>query len=162
MRKCWRCKTEKPDSEFYSNPHNRGGGRSSSCKPCDRAAATEWYRKNKKRALARAAEWQRAHPEEVKAHQKKIRARKWTKAFAAYGDRCVCCGETEPLFLTIDHINNDGAKHRKEIGQRNFLLWLSRNNYPPGFQTMCINCNLGKHRNKGICPHEVKRVAAIQ
>jgi hypothetical protein len=29
--------------------------------------------------------------------------------FAHYGEQCACCGESERLFLTIDHINNDGA-----------------------------------------------------
>ena len=29
-----------------------------------------------------------------------------------YGRACSCCGETEPAFLTIDHVNNDGAEHR--------------------------------------------------
>ncbi len=36
-------------------------------------------------------------------------------------------------------------------------MWLKANNFPPGFQTLCHNCNIGKHRNKGICPHKQKR-----
>jgi hypothetical protein len=66
---------------------------------------------------------------------------------------CVCCGEKEVRFLTIDHINNDGKNHRKEIrGQ--IAVWLKKNNYPQGFQTLCFNCNCGKSINKGICPHK--------
>lgn len=80
--------------------------------------------------------------------------------FETYGGYvCKCCGETEPLFLQIDHVNNDGAKHRKEVfgekvgsGQR-IYRWLRDNNFPEGFQVLCANCNLGKHRNGGICPH---------
>ena len=26
----------------------------------------------------------------------------------AYGDRCACCGETEPVFLTLDHVHGGG------------------------------------------------------
>ncbi len=59
-------------------------------------------------------------------------------------------------WLTIDHINNDGAAHRKEIGEggTNFYRWLRKNNYPLGFRTLCWNCNCGcrklKVLNKGI------------
>lgn len=91
------------------------------------------------------------------------------EAYAHYGGaRCACCGETEPLFLTIDHINGGGLKHRaeihKELGRKSmhrlsisastFLYWLRKNNYPEGFQVLCMNCNSGKFRNHGICPHK--------
>ena len=73
----------------------------------------------------------------------------------AYGGKCACCGETEPLFLEIDHINNDGNKHRAIIGTsgRIIIYWIIRNNFPADFQILCSNCNQGKRRNGGICPH---------
>jgi len=81
--------------------------------------------------------------------------------FNAYGGKkCNCCGEEEVLFLTIDHINNNGAKHRKEICKSGkasgtaIHLWLIKNNFPKGFQVLCANCRLGKHLNGGICPHK--------
>lgn len=75
--------------------------------------------------------------------------------FSHYGGYvCVCCGETEVAFLTLDHIGNDGAPHRKEIGHASIYRWLKRNGYPPGFQAMCLNCNRGKWMNGGICPHK--------
>lgn len=73
-----------------------------------------------------------------------------------YGRCCACCGEDEPLFLQIDHINNDGAAHRREQGIRGgdgIYYWLVTNNFPPGFQMLCANCNTGKFRNLGVCPH---------
>ncbi|KKM24391.1 hypothetical protein LCGC14_1605530 [marine sediment metagenome] len=80
-----------------------------------------------------------------------------------YGGICLCCGESELLLLTIDHIYEDGAEHRRQIfpnikgrtpGGDNFYRWLEKNQYPDGFQTLCYNCNIGKHRNGGICPHQ--------
>jgi hypothetical protein len=58
-------------------------------------------------------------------------------------------------FLTIDHENGDGAAHRRQIGQGSIVLyrWLRRNNYPPGFRTLCWNCNCATHKY-GICPHK--------
>jgi len=91
---------------------------------------------------------------------KQLRIKNRDKVFEAYGGPiCNCCGETELLFLTIDHINNDGATHRKELGGRNFggsrmHKWLIDNDFPPGFQILCANCQLGKHLNGGICPHK--------
>jgi len=79
--------------------------------------------------------------------------------YAAYGGaKCNCCGETELKFLTVDHINNDGAAHRKITGiGNNFFLWLRKNNFPSGFQILCFNCNCGKNVNKGICPHQLQK-----
>ncbi len=70
----------------------------------------------------------------------------------AYGGKCVCCGETTPEFLTIDHIFKDGAAHRREIGN-DLYPWLVRNGFPKDrFRLLCMNCNLaiGQH---GKCPH---------
>lgn len=73
-----------------------------------------------------------------------------------YGDRCACCGEENPAFWTIDHIEGGGNAHRREIGRGGLLRWLKKNNYPAGFQILCCNCNFAKWR-VGICPHRLAR-----
>ena len=73
--------------------------------------------------------------------------------FEYYGKKCACCGEDEIIFLTIDHINGGGTKHRKRIGNK-INRWLVSRKFPEGFQTLCFNCNWGKHINNGICPHK--------
>lgn len=80
------------------------------------------------------------------------------QAFDVYGGRkCACCGESILEFLQIDHVNDDGAEHRKEIGKYMigvaFYKWLKRNGYPPGYQVLCANCNIAKSRY-GQCPHQ--------
>lgn len=87
----------------------------------------------------------------------KVYARKIKKiCYDHYGCKCVCCGEQEPAFLSIDHIENDGAVHRREQGTKGsgtwLYLWLIRNNFPSGFQILCWNCQWGKQL-RGICPH---------
>lgn len=80
------------------------------------------------------------------------------RVFEAYGGYCcACCGEKERAFLTIDHIHNDGCKHRKEIGQSNCYRWLRDNDYPSGFQVLCMNCQWGRKNCNGVCPHQTKR-----
>jgi hypothetical protein len=69
-----------------------------------------------------------------------------------YGGKCMCCGETEPKFLTLDHVNNDGAKHRKEIGQSSIYRWVEINGFPKTIQILCFNCNMAKGLY-GKCPH---------
>jgi hypothetical protein len=70
------------------------------------------------------------------------------EVFEHYGSKCACCEEDTLEYLTIDHINNDGATHRKEIGTQIFP-WLKSNNYPNNFQILCFNCNYVK-RNDAI------------
>jgi hypothetical protein len=91
----------------------------------------------------------------------------WTKrklaAYAAYGGAaCACCGETEECFLSLDHVNDNGGQHRKEIGAANLYVWLERHHYPPGFRVLCMNCNMGRQRNGGVCPHEAKRLRLVK
>lgn len=80
-----------------------------------------------------------------------------------YGGRCACCEEKGLVFLNIDHIDENGAEHRRQIaphfknrvpGGDHFYRWLEKNNFPDGFQTLCYNCNIGKHWNNGVCPHQ--------
>jgi len=99
-----------------------------------------------------------AHNEAGRENPAKAKVAKYRKSlrgrvFAHYGEACACCGEDTPLFLTIDHVNNDGADHRREIGRR-LYGWLVSHGFPEGYQTLCYNCNSGKHLNGGKCPHE--------
>jgi hypothetical protein len=63
--------------------------------------------------------------------------------------KCRNCSEFDLSVLTIDHINGDGAKHRREIGfyrtgGYKFYQWLKKNSHPSGFQTLCFNCQFRK------------------
>lgn len=71
-----------------------------------------------------------------------------------YGRLCMCCGESGEPFLTLDHINEDGYKHRKKTKNRNIFSWLVTHDFPSGFQILCMNCNMAKAQNGGICPHK--------
>lgn len=75
-------------------------------------------------------------------------------AIEAYGGRCACCGIDEPTFLAFDHINDDGARHRREVRGRNMANWLVQNRFPSGFQLLCHNCNHAKRL--GVCPHKTE------
>lgn len=105
-------------------------------------------------------------PKEAKwycaAHKELQRIRSLSNAYdlkrvvyTHYGNRCACCNETELNFLTIDHVNNDGYLKRKQEGVGASLYRKIKNScFPLSFQLLCMNCNFGKARNKGVCPHK--------
>lgn len=94
---------------------------------------------------------------------RKVRKRyyeKWKKVvFDHYGHECSCCGETQPKFLTIDHVNDDGAKHRKTVSAGSILFRVIANEgFPSAYRILCFNCNSGRYHNGGVCPHEISRL----
>ena len=74
--------------------------------------------------------------------------------------KCACCGENKDEFLSIDDI--EGTIHRKikKQGVRDFYRWLMRNNYPKGFQVLCMNCNFAKGMS-GKCPHQLDKKVEV-
>lgn len=78
-----------------------------------------------------------------------------------YGRICVCCGETEPKFLTLDHINGGGKLDRGTSATHNWYFKLAKRiqagNAPKDLRILCYNCNCGRSRNDGICPHRVTK-----
>lgn len=77
------------------------------------------------------------------------------EVMSKYGGSCVCCGESRTAFLSLDHINNDGAEKRRSgehvIGTR-FYKRLLQQPLDDSLQVLCYNCNLGR-RVTGVCPH---------
>ena len=111
------------------------------CIPCNRKYQLEHFRKHRDRYCQT---------------QRERNARYRAEMIAAYGGRCMCCGESEETFLTVDHVNNDGHRYRGQTvrGGTGLCNWLRKFGYPKdGFQLLCWNCNAGKAL-RGACPHE--------
>ena len=53
-----------------------------------------------------------------------------------------CCWENCMIsdldMLSLDHIENDGAEHRKKV-KGSIYPWIKSHGYPEGFQTLCAN-----------------------
>jgi hypothetical protein len=124
---------------------------------------------NARQTAARRAKLASMSAEEEKEYRERINAgnaeRRYAARDAAYraygGYRCACCGETERAFLSIDHVHNDGAEHKRRFNLRTgeqLYRWLARHKFPPGFQILCMNCQWGKRNNNGICPHQTSKV----
>lgn len=139
-------------------------------KPANAERMATWAQENPERHRENMARWRREFkerdPESFKRYNndkgRETRIRLKRRVVAEYGGKCQCsgCPVTEPEFLTIHHVNGDGAQHRKQLfsngascGYR-FYLWLQRQGFPKeDFQLHCYNCNCSKGFN-GYCPHE--------
>jgi hypothetical protein len=127
------------------------------CKPCGDArnrSTTRYYKSEVGRPKARAhwRRWCKNNPERLREQHYRAYQRLRNQVFSHYGLICACCEESEPAFLTIDHINGGGRKHTDSI-KTTLYNWLKRNGFPAGFQTLCWNCNSAKHIY-GSCPHK--------
>jgi hypothetical protein len=178
MRTCKKCGQCKPLTEYEVTDKERGWQRRE-CKACVKARVSTqtqrskeqirayqaayhaaWYRTNAESVKTKVAQWVAANPEKRRANSLAHYYRLQNEAILHYGGyHCACCGETEPMFLTLDHVANNGKSHREEMrstGGAKMYRWLRDNGYPSGFQVLCSNCNHGKYRNGGICPHMAK------
>jgi hypothetical protein len=151
-RWCPQCEEFLPFGYFYSNKH-RVDGLSSWCRVCNQKRMREWHQRDyainadaiKAKKRARAAEEYKINPEKFRQRARDERRTYKEAVFDYYGRVCACCGESNEIFLTVDHVNGDGASHRRALGNRMTLYrWLCKNRMPEGFQTLCRNCNFAK------------------
>jgi hypothetical protein len=120
----------------------------------DRAAVRIRRHLDEARRLFGAAITER-HPKH-KAMPPTMRASLKAQAFAAYGGRCACCGETDARALTIDHVEPlAGRKVRGDVYRE-----LQRAGFPrdPKYQPLCLVCNLLKG-TAAECPHQASGLA---
>lgn len=56
------------------------------------------------------------------------------------------CAVSDPDMLSLDHVNDDGAEHRRETGLMGPTLYarLKRQGWPSGYQTLCGGHQLKK------------------
>ena len=163
---CRVCGDEKLIKEFRLYKNRNKVYRSKRCIACTAKYHSKYFADDKERFNTTARQKRIEQPDLVRAREnewaKKTRINARTKVYEAYGNKCACCGETEPLFLTLDHVNNDGHIERKAFSQGNLYGRVIREEFPDRFQLLCWNCNQGKRRNNGVCPHQEGSTAIPQ
>jgi len=161
-RTCKKCNLEKSLDEFPI--YNKVKGyRRHECGVCNKRRVAEHHETNKDRRLKRARERYHLDPSAHWTPERRHRANEMAriryeklrnKVFDRYGSECAACGETERMFLTIDHINNDGWKLRMSGASRESGSGLYKDVLKNGLRSdleiLCYNCNFGKQRNGGI------------
>lgn len=116
------------------------------------------YPKNGYRVLCYNCNMARMLEEKMSIPQRPAQVRYTRKVKAemveAYGGKCVCCGESNPVLLALDHINGNGQSDRAMNGRgRVMYARLKKLGYPRDeYRLLCHNCNMSLGFF-GYCPH---------
>ena len=108
--------------------------------------------------------WAKEHPDRmraftIKSYWKHIKI----DVLTYYGANsrypaCIHCGEMRLDCLSIDHIAGRGREHRRRVGSHMYQ-WLKANNYPRGYQTLCMNCQWIKRvKNQELRPKKAEKL----
>ena len=161
MKTCPKCKQEKPLTAFSADNNKKDGVRSW-CRECCGKARKLYYLNNKEKLISATVKWRNDNPEKARLASKKIREELKRQVVSGYGGRCSCCGETSMAFLTIDHINGGGQKHRKlRYNSYGVYKEIIQRDFPDEFRVLCMNCNFAiRYGDK--CPHETLQYKATQ
>lgn len=103
-------------------------------------------------------DWIANNRERYNAAKYKYREKCKIEVVSFYSDgsmQCAICGYNDMDALVIDHINDNGAEHRKELnissrggaGMNTYEV-LRKHGYPSGLQVLCANCNTKKQAIK--------------
>jgi hypothetical protein len=115
----------------------------------------KWREENKEYEL----KYREENRDKTNTRQKKSRLVQKNKILTHYSKNnfpeCVCCGEKSNLiFLTLDHIEGrKNVTHKKRLGGKDLYTWITKNNFPSVYQTLCWNCNSAKSDSE-MCPHQ--------
>lgn len=179
FRQCFRCHLLKPLGEFARN-RTYSLGHEYECKPCKSFRAKARYQQarvyviieekpcTKCLKVQSASEFKRnrtsadglTHLCRSCIRDNHARWRRATKQriLTELGGACACCGENTFEFLSIDHINGGGKKHREALDNDQARLYreiLNEGCPRDKYRVLCHNCNqaLGAY---GFCPHQRK------
>ena len=168
MIKCTKCGELKDESEFYARYRH--------CKKCANRQTRAYYHQNKEDSKRRQKKLRdsrrsaglclacgknkteegyktcQACMEERRQRTKNLKQ----QVIEGYGGKCECCGESNPEFLTVDHINGGGKAHRESTGYGDsHYLWIINHGFPKDLRLLCMNCNfsIGHY---GYCPHQME------
>ena len=133
-------------------------------KPCGRPGPKPTKTDAEKREVSRAYtnQWRKDHPERWREIVNNSNAKVKVRVLSHYSDgvpACACYKKTSLVFLTLDHIDGDGAAKRRTAGSRggvSYYRHLIRQGFPDGYRVLCWNCNAA-YAMTGTCPHLTRR-----
>lgn len=118
----------------------------------EKAAQKRWISKNRNKVLGYQRNYYLDNKPKIRLQQNKYKLELKQSIMQHYGNgKCLMCGFANIQALTIDHVNGGGSNHRKTIGvtgSYSFYRWLVNNQYPDGYQCLCMNCQMIKRHNR--------------
>lgn len=127
MKKCTKCKVDKPLTEFSKHKHTKDG-LNCHCKVCIKIAAKQWSKNNKDKAYTWSKNWRDNNPQKQKASTKR-----WLKCksgvYAIYENgECLYVGESSSLYGRISHHKTAIKNPQLNTGHKNLYQYLQ--NHP--------------------------------
>lgn len=116
---------------------------------CNQCGEQEAAPRRKLCYRCKAANYRATH--DRRTYDQDARLRLKQEVIDMYGGECACCGETELVFLTFDHVDGNGGGRERIMGGKQQLYWLRRERRQ-NIQVLCFNCNFAEHW--GGCPHQ--------
>ena len=108
----------------------------------------EWQASNRERIKASRRDYEARNQERITSYQHKRRTDDNRELLELLGNECKCCGEAYLPALAVDHVNGDGAEHKKELrynpSHSYFLKHLKAGTLKRPIQLLCHNCNIAK------------------
>jgi len=124
------------------------------CKECKNKYSRKAYKEG---GNLTSKKYYNENQSEIVKYQRNLRKVNKEKIIKHYSNNtmeCKYCGNSDIRVLSIDHIDGNGCKHRREynIGSGSpFYKWLIKNNYPEGYQVLCMNCQfIKRYENEEI------------
>ena len=109
---------------------------------------------NLEQERARSRAYAELHREEIAARLTAYRKKLVVEALRALGSKCACpgCGVSEPVFLTIDHIQGHPKGPKSKGPKKSPIAEAKASGWDKTkFQILCFNCNCAK-KDRGFCP----------
>lgn len=109
----------------------------------------QWAADNPERYREQHNDWLVNNREKTRVYVQRYTRQAKQEVFDHYGHRCNRCGHVDEDVLIVDHVNNDGAAHRKVVRNAySFYKSIKDAGFPTTFQILCRNCNWKKHLDR--------------
>ena len=143
MKNCRVCNIELTELNWAASLMKKN---SCICKSCHLDLCRKWRKENREKANLIGRKHYRLSPRKHMDSCNKSRIKVRIDMINEYGGKCCNCGINDIDVLDIDHVNNNGASHRKQgMFGYNLFRYLKKNNWPKDdYQLLCKNCNWKK------------------
>ncbi len=119
-RRCRVCKKTKEENQFYLSHIKKCDYR---CINCVKEIARKRYEDNKEHCKKISMRYYYKHKKEYKQKRWKLALDIHKKAIKILGGKCIICGIDDLRILQINHIDGEGTKEYKKIG--NYIFYKS-------------------------------------
>jgi len=148
---CTKCKMLKPNSKFMAR-ERKNGKKDRVCKKChslDVLTKTNLgsdvlkqlkYDWNSRDGLIEHLQKYRKKTRNKLSKQHQELRREIITYYGGDPPKCAICECDLYEVLSVDHLFNNGANHRRQVGS-NIYASIKKDNFPQEFQVLCRNCN---------------------